>query len=76
MTIGVPVQGGGRRVAGSHLVIGTNHRTVGAACAATEPVRTGVTTVMVAKADTAKLKKKRRKAARTLLDAHASIRTQ
>ena len=37
---------------------------------------TGVTTVMVAKADTAKLKKKRRKAARTLLDAHASIRTQ
>ena len=54
-------------MAGSHLVIGTNHRTVGAACAATEPVRTVVTTVMGAEADAAELKKKRRKAARTLL---------
>ena len=66
MTIGVPARGGGR-VAGSHRVIDTNRRTVGAACAATTHALTVATTVMVAKADAAKLKNKRRKAARTLL---------
>jgi len=48
-------------------IIDTNQQTVGATCAATEPVRTAVTTVMDAEADAVEQKKKRRKAARTLL---------